>query len=153
TVPGANECGSSASRYSHGWPAWTLRSSGFRKRTCTRSARRRSMPSPCLRAATGAGKSLLRSCRCPLCATPRPMPTLSVPSVLIFGALVVFFLWLDLHAHRGAQTIGVRNALGWSLVWFALALGFAAFLGLYFGMEKAFLFLTGYVLEQSLSVD
>lgn len=81
------------------------------------------------------------------------MPTLSLASVLFFGAIVVFFLWLDLYAHRRGKPIGVANALGWSCVWMALACSFAAFVGYSYGPGKAWLFLAGYVLEQSLSVD
>ena len=81
------------------------------------------------------------------------MPSLSVASAALFGALVVFFLWLDLFLHRGRTRVPVGNALAWSLVWLSLALGFAGYIGVSFGKERAWLFLTGYLLEQSLSVD
>jgi tellurite resistance protein TerC len=84
---------------------------------------------------------------------PDRMPALSLPSIALFGVLVVFFLWLDLFAHRGATRVPLRSALGWSLLWVSLALGFAAYLGTSFGRDRAWLFLTGYLLEQSLSVD
>ena len=55
--------------------------------------------------------------------------------------------------HRKAHAVSLREALAWSCVWVSLALLFA--LGVYFfrGGEKALEFLTGYVIEWSLSVD
>ncbi len=81
------------------------------------------------------------------------MPVLSLSSVLIFGAVVVFFLWLDLRTHRRDPAVRTGSALRWSLLWMALALAFAGYLGWRHGSKQAWLFLTGYVLEQSLSVD
>lgn len=63
-------------------------------------------------------------------------------------------LALDLGVfHRKAHAVSVREALAWSCVWIFLALLFG--LGVYFvrGGEKALEFLTGYVIEWSLSVD
>jgi tellurite resistance protein TerC len=79
--------------------------------------------------------------------------TLSLPSLALFGALVIFFLWLDLFAHRRATHVPVKSALGWSLLWVTLSLAFAGYLGKTQGADRAWLFLTGYLLEQSLSVD
>jgi tellurite resistance protein TerC len=81
------------------------------------------------------------------------MPTLSLGSAALFGAIVVSFLWLDLHSHRDNPTVTAGNALRWSLLWVSLSLLFAGYLGFRYGSDKAWLFLTGYVLEQSLSVD
>src|SRR5690242_6752278 len=81
------------------------------------------------------------------------MPTLSVTSTLLFAGIVVLFLFLDLYAHRAGRPVDVRNAAIWSVLWFALALGFAIFIGARYGRSKAWLFLAGYMLEQSLSVD
>jgi len=55
--------------------------------------------------------------------------------------------------HRKAHAVSLREALTWSCVWVSLALLFS--LGVYFvrGGEKALEFLTGYVIEWSLSVD
>jgi tellurite resistance protein TerC len=80
-------------------------------------------------------------------------PTLSLPSLALFAALVVFFLWLDLFSHRSATHVPVKSALGWALLWLSLALTFAGYLGKSYGSDRAWLFLTGYLLEQSLSVD
>ena len=71
-----------------------------------------------------------------------------------FISFIVFFLALDLGVfHPRARVIKVREALGWSLFWFALAMLFAA--ALYAGRSRgeAAQFTTGYVIELSLSLD
>jgi tellurite resistance protein TerC len=71
-----------------------------------------------------------------------------------FNVLVLGMLALDLLVlHRKAHAVSLREALAWSCVWVSLALLFS--LGVYFvrGGEKALEFLTGYVIEWSLSVD
>jgi hypothetical protein len=35
------------------------------------------------------------------------MPTLSPTTIVLFGVLVVFFLWLDLRQHRDGQSVRV----------------------------------------------
>lgn len=71
-----------------------------------------------------------------------------------FLAFVLAMLALDLGVfNRKAHTISVAEAGRWTAVWVTLALLFAA--GLYFiaGHSHAIDFLTGYVIEYSLSVD
>jgi tellurite resistance protein TerC len=71
-----------------------------------------------------------------------------------FNLFVVLMLALDLGVfHRKAHVIQVKEALLWSGFWIALALLFN--LGIYFwrGPETALEFLTGYLIEKSLSVD
>jgi len=73
---------------------------------------------------------------------------------LVFGVAVAGMLVLDLGVfHRRAHKVYIREALVWSAVWIALALLFA--LGVWFemGKEPALEFLTGYIIEKSLSVD
>jgi tellurite resistance protein TerC len=73
---------------------------------------------------------------------------------VIFNVFVLGILALDLLVlHRKAHAVSLREALAWSCVWVSLALLFAV--GVYFfrGGEKALEFLTGYVIEWSLSVD
>ena len=100
---------------------------------------------------------------------------------IAFLLFVLCLLALDLGVfHRRPHVVSVREALAWSVVWIATALGFAAFV--YFGYEHQWLglgltpdpversaafpdgrvndgraallkFLTGYVVEKSLSVD
>jgi tellurite resistance protein TerC len=93
---------------------------------------------------------------------------------IAFIGFVVLMLALDLGVfHRNATVISVRQALAWSAVWIGMGLSFAVFVyfayeGHWFGLgtivdavdgapndgasatEK---YLTGYVLEKSLSVD
>ncbi len=71
-----------------------------------------------------------------------------------FNVFVLGMLALDLGVfHRKAHTISIREASIWSVVWVCLALIFNV--GIYYawGSEKALEFLTGYVIEKSLSVD
>ncbi|MGH7798660.1 MAG: TerC family protein [Candidatus Binatia bacterium] len=73
---------------------------------------------------------------------------------VVFNVFVLGVLALDLLVlHRKAHAVSLREAAAWSCVWVSLALLFC--LGVYFfrGGEKALEFLTGYVIEWSLSVD
>lgn len=73
---------------------------------------------------------------------------------VIFNIFVLGILALDLLVlHRKAHAVSLREAAAWSCVWVSLALIFG--LGIYFfrGGEKALEFMTGYVIEWSLSVD
>src|SRR5882672_12694320 len=73
---------------------------------------------------------------------------------IAFNVFVLGMLAIDLGIfHRKAHTVSIKEASIWSAVWILLALVFN--LGLYFawGQEKALEFLTGYVIEKSLSVD
>src|ERR1700739_1909218 len=63
-------------------------------------------------------------------------------------------LVLDLRVfHRPGRVAGFRAARGWSAIYVALAAAFAAVLYLWQGQQSALEFVTGYVLELSLSVD
>lgn len=71
-----------------------------------------------------------------------------------FNVFVLLMLALDLGVfHRKAHVVKTKEALLWSAVWIALALLFN--LGIYFwqGQKVALEFLTGYLIEKSLSVD
>ena len=91
-----------------------------------------------------------------------------------FVVFILLMLALDLGVfHRAAHVVSLREALAWSAVWAALGLSFSAFV--YFGYENHWMglgvgadavdgarndgasavlkYLTGYVLEKSLSVD
>ena len=71
-----------------------------------------------------------------------------------FNVFVLGMLALDLGVfHRKAHAISIREASIWSVVWVCLAMIFNV--GIYYawGSEKALEFLTGYVIEKSLSVD
>ncbi len=80
--------------------------------------------------------------------------------IVVFMALVLFFLWFDLHSHNDDKPITAKNSLLWTSLWVSLSLMFAAYIA--FGlehidpakrMESAQFFLAGYLLELSLAVD
>jgi tellurite resistance protein TerC len=85
------------------------------------------------------------------------MDTISVgtPAIWIgFVAFVLLLLALDLGVfNRKAHVIGTREALLWSGVWVTLALLFNAIIWMKFGAQTGVEFLTGYLIEKSLSID
>ncbi len=71
-----------------------------------------------------------------------------------FAALVIIMLVLDLGLlNRKAHTPSYREAATWSAVWVTLALCFGGVIFWQMGAVKGTEFLTGYVIELSLSVD
>jgi|SRR5687767_6317098 tellurite resistance protein TerC len=71
-----------------------------------------------------------------------------------FIAFVLAMLALDLGVfHRKAHAVRPREAGIWVAVWVTLALLFAAGIWFFEGSALALTFLTGYVIEESLSVD
>jgi tellurite resistance protein TerC len=71
-----------------------------------------------------------------------------------FNLFVVLMLALDLGVfQRRAHEIKIKEALLWSGIWITLALLFNLVIYLWQGPEKALEFLTGYLIEKSLSVD
>ncbi len=64
---------------------------------------------------------------------------------MLFLDLVIF--------HRKAHKIHFREALAWTAFWIALAAAFAVGVHFWYGKTKALEFVTGYVVEESLSVD
>lgn len=90
----------------------------------------------------------------------------SIGNIWMWGGFVVFVLTMlavDMFAlgGRGAHKVTVKEALGWSLLWVSLALLFNAGLWWYLDVNvgrevantKALEFLSGYLIEKSLSVD
>lgn len=72
-------------------------------------------------------------------------------TVIVFLALALVPLWVDIRSNHRDQTLG--DALWWSLMYISAALTFAGYLFLFHGLSDASLFLTGYLLEKTLSVD
>ena len=71
-----------------------------------------------------------------------------------FSIFIVTMLSLDLGLfNRKAHTIRYREAWIWSGVWVTLAMIFAAIVFHYQGSQRGLEFLTGYLIELSLSVD
>lgn len=95
-----------------------------------------------------------------------PATHISIGEPWMWGAFIAFvlaMLALDLFVFGGrkAHRVSVREAGGWVIAWCLLALAFAGLLWWYlnaeFGAEiardKTLEFLTGYLIEQSLSID
>ena len=71
-----------------------------------------------------------------------------------FNGFVLAMLAIDLGVfHRTSHEVKLREALAWSAVWVALALAFNALVWSRYGQQRALEFLTGYLIEKSLSVD
>jgi tellurite resistance protein TerC len=71
-----------------------------------------------------------------------------------FSLFILLMLSLDLGLfNRKAHEIKYREAAIWSAVWVALAMIFAGIVFWYQGVDLGLKFLTGYVIELSLSVD
>lgn len=73
---------------------------------------------------------------------------------ILFNLFALGMLVLDLLVfHRRGRVVRSAEALAWSAVWIALAAAFAALVFFWQGRQVALEFVTGYVLELSLSVD
>jgi TerC family integral membrane protein len=71
-----------------------------------------------------------------------------------FNVFVLAMLAVDLGVvHRRAHEVTLKEALVWSGIWIALALLFALGVYVWDGSQPALEFLTGYLIEKSLSVD
>lgn len=71
-----------------------------------------------------------------------------------FTGFVLSMLALDLGVfHRHAHVIGLREASIWSALWISLALLFNAGIYAWIGPQQGLEFLTGYLIEKSLSLD
>lgn len=71
-----------------------------------------------------------------------------------FILFIVFMLALDLGVfNKKVHIISIKEAFIWSIIWVVLSLLFAAGIFIFSGEQKAFEFLTGYVIEKALSVD
>ena len=98
------------------------------------------------------------------------LPSMGFPpiTVAIFVGAFIFSLIIDLLQHRNSEEITFKGSVMWSIFWIMLSLGFWGWLN--FGppdlvlgedvdgkhskqAEYASMFLTGYVLEKTLSVD
>ena len=71
-----------------------------------------------------------------------------------FIAAIMVFLALDLGVfHRKAHVIDFKEALLWTFVWFSVAMIFAGSLSNWRSKEESLEFVTGYIIELSLSMD
>lgn len=74
-------------------------------------------------------------------------------TVIVFIALSVGAIFIDLFMHRNDKPISLMSAALWSVFWVVVAMAFSGFLYIHHGAEVASLFVTGYALEKVLSVD
>jgi tellurite resistance protein TerC len=73
---------------------------------------------------------------------------------ILFNLFALGMLVLDLFVfHRRGRVVRSREALAWSALWIGLAAVFAGLVFFWQGRQVALEFVTGYVLELSLSVD
>ena len=82
---------------------------------------------------------------------------MTVDPLWLWGGFTLFVLAmmaLDLGVfHRKSHVVGFKEALIWTAVWVTLAMIFNAGVWYFAGSKKALEFLTGYLIEYSLSVD
>jgi len=74
-------------------------------------------------------------------------------TVVVFVVMAAGAMFIDLFMHRHDKPISLKSASLWSIFWVMMAMAFAGFLYVHHGAEVASLFLTGYALEEVLSVD
>src|SRR5258708_38708671 len=73
---------------------------------------------------------------------------------IVFNAAILFLLVLDLTVvSRKSRVVPFKQALLMSAFWIGLAIAFAVFVHQWLGATKSLEFVTGYLLEEALSVD
>lgn len=82
------------------------------------------------------------------------MQTTPVSVWIGFNVFILFMITIDLMLHSGKQKkITTKEAFLWSFFWIALALAFNILIYYTHGPKSALEFFTGYLVEESLSVD
>jgi tellurite resistance protein TerC len=92
------------------------------------------------------------------------LPSVEIQVLIAFHLFIVFMLALDFGVfRRRAHVVSMREAAAWSAVWITFALIFAILIRQFWhiwrpeepdkGFDRAVEFLTGYLIEKSLSVD
>ena len=72
---------------------------------------------------------------------------------IAFVAFIVAMLGIDLFLHRDHHAVSVREAATWSLVWVVMGTSFGGVIWWLEGGTLATEYITGYLIEKSLSVD
>ena len=73
---------------------------------------------------------------------------------ILFNVFVLLMLAIDLGVfHRQSKKVSFKEAIIWSAVWITLAMAFNGWIWYSMGEKPALEFLTGYLVEKSLSVD
>lgn len=87
-------------------------------------------------------------------AAPSAIDSIGTPGLWAFMiAAVVVLIVVDFALTRKPHEVSMREALAWSAFYVALPLGFGGYIWQRFGSERGLEYLTGYVVEKSLSVD
>ncbi len=94
----------------------------------------------------------------PLAATPvtfaAPLSSVGTPTLWAATiAAVVGLLALDFVITRRPHDVSMREAVAWSAFYVALPLAFGGYIWVRFGDQRGLEYLTGYLVEKSLSVD
>lgn len=76
-----------------------------------------------------------------------------IDTIAIFASVFVLSLIVDLIQHRGRKEVSVKDAAAWSIFWVAISLAFYGWVTYRHGSAWGSMFLTGYVLEKTLSID
>lgn len=73
---------------------------------------------------------------------------------IIFNAVILLMVFVDLAViNRGGRVLPFKQALFSSAIWIVLALSFAGLIHQWLGGTRALEFVTGYLIEEALSVD
>lgn len=73
---------------------------------------------------------------------------------VIFNCALFFMILVDLLlVHKNDKAVGIKEALVASAIWVSIAMTFNVGIYYFLGSEAALNFLTGYLIEQSLSID
>ncbi|MCW2613713.1 MAG: TerC family integral rane protein, partial [Frankiales bacterium] len=87
-------------------------------------------------------------------AVDQSLDTIATPTMWIATvAAVLALLVLDFALTRKPHKVSMREAVGWSVFYVALPLAFGAYIWADFGAPTGVQYLTGYLVEKSLSVD
>lgn len=81
------------------------------------------------------------------------MISTQVMSELIFFSPIMVLLVLDLYLHKKHPEQSLKQAMIWTVLWISLAMLFNGYVFWSMGQKHALDFLTGYIVEMSLSVD
>ena len=71
----------------------------------------------------------------------------------VIGFIIAMLAVDLLFFHRDAHVVSIREAATWSAIWIALSLTFGGIIWLWLGGEAAGEYISGYLIEKSLSVD
>jgi tellurite resistance protein TerC len=87
-------------------------------------------------------------------AEPQTLDSIGTPVLwsAVIGAVIVL-LTVDFLLTRRPHEVSMKEALSWSAFYIALPLAFAGYVFVDFGYDRGLEFLTGYLVEKSLSVD